>query len=220
MIADSLEVEDTIRGTTPIGLIEKLDRVSNLNVVLSFWGTTVNPSNNFYLIDELRNFEETLDENDNVLTVTSKIKTFFEDLAVLDHDDEIGFHICGYIDETAHIHHVHNITSCRNNEFKNEDSKQEFSGRPRFLEYPILFNGDNKIPNLIINLIGRFNDRIRYEEFNNEQAKSFLIFLMDTAIKLQRYSSTSLTLGNLIDYPLRFCEITNENIRLEIIRNS
>jgi len=119
----------------------------------------------------------------------------------------------------AHVHHVHHIRSFGNNEFRNEDSKQEFCGRPRFLEYPILFNGDNKIPNLIINLIGPFNDQIRYRDFNNEQAKNFLVFLMDTAIKLQRFSSRSLTLGNLIDYPLRFCEITNDNIRLEIVSN-
>ena len=32
MIADSLEVEDTIRGVSPIGLIDKLDRVDNLIV--------------------------------------------------------------------------------------------------------------------------------------------------------------------------------------------
>ncbi len=220
MIADSLEVEDTIRGVTPIGKIDKLDRVDNIDVVLSFWGTIANPTNNFVLIDELRNFEETLEENDNVLTVSEKIKTYFEELAVLDHEDNLGFHICGYIDNKPHIHHVHHIPSFRNNEFNNEDSKREFCGRPRFLSYPILFNGDNKIPNLIVNLIGRFNDRIRYGDFDNEKAKNFLIFLMDTAIKLQRYSSSSLTLGNLIDYPLRFCEITSENIRLEIIRNS
>ncbi len=220
MIADSLEVEDTIGGVKPVGTIDKLDRVENLDVVLSFWGTIANPTKNFELMDELRNFEEILEENDNVLTVAAKIKDYFENLAILDENDYLGFHICGYIDDTPYIHHVHHIPSFRNNEFNNEDSKQEFCGESRVLEYPILFNGDNKIPNLIVNLIVPFNDQIRYWDFNNEKAKNFLIFLMDTAIKLQKYSSRSLTLGNLIDYPLRFCEITSKNIRLEIIKNS
>lgn len=40
MIADGLEVEAIDGRVTPDGTIEKLDRVDNLNVVLSFWGKT------------------------------------------------------------------------------------------------------------------------------------------------------------------------------------
>ena len=77
---------------------------------------------------------------------------------------------------------------------------------------------DNKIPNLIINLIGVVKDRIKYEDFNSDQAEEFLIFLMETAIRLQNFSSNSLTSGILIDYPLRFCAINKENIKMKEIR--
>lgn len=218
MIADSLEVEYIEGGVTNAGRIEKLDRVANINVVLSFWGTIENPTNNFKLIDELRHFETTLTEDDNVLTVSEKIKNYFEKLAILDDDDNLGFHICGYIGDKAHVHHVHHINEFESNHFKNEDSKQEYRGGERFIEYPILFNGDNRIPNLFVNLIGIFNDQIIFKEFNKEQAKDFLIFLMETAIKIQDYSRRSLNFGNLIGYPLRYCEITEDNIRLEEIQ--
>ncbi len=218
MIADGLEVEDIGERVSPVGRIEKLDRVSNLDIVLSFWGTTENSSKNFNLLDELRNFEKELEDNDNVLTVSEKLKDYFEGLDILEDHDNLGFHICGYIGDKAHIHHVHHINSFEINQFKNEDSKQEFHGAVRYIDHPILFNGDNKIPNLIINLIGVFKDRIKYEDFSSDQAEEFLIFLMETAIRLQNFSSNSLTSGILIDYPLRFCAINKENIRMKEIR--
>ena len=218
MIADGLEVEDIEKGVIFKGKIEKLDRVANLNVVLSFWGTTVNPANGFNLIDELRKFEETLEEDDNVLIASEKIKKYFEELAILDENDNLGFHVCGYIGDEAHIHHVHHIVGFENNHFKNEDSKQEFHSRRRIIEYPILFNGENIIPNLFVNLLTLLNDKIDYTEFNRDKAKEFLIFLIKTAIKLQDFSLNSLTFGTLIGYPLRFCEITMEGIRIEIIQ--
>jgi len=219
MISDSLEVEDIGRRVTPVKKIEKLDRVGILNVVLSFWGTTENPSKSFSLIEELQKFEKELDNKDNIIRVSKKLKVYFEELNILDDEDELGFHVCGYIGEEGHIHHVHHIRSLRKNIFINEDSKREFQGQPRYIEHPILFNGDNKIPNLLVNLIRYLNDSIIYEDFNREQAKEFLIFLMETAIKLQDFSKSSLTLGNLIDYPLRFCEIEKDSIRIEIINS-
>ena len=218
MIADSLEVEDIGERVSRVGIIDKLDRVINLDIVLSFWGTTENSSKNFILVDELRKFEKELEDDDNVLTISEKLKDYFEELDVLEDHDNLGFHICGYIGDKAHIHHVHHISSFEKNQFKNEDSKQEFHGAVRYIEYPILFNGDNKIPNLIINLIGVFNDRIKYEDFSSDQAEKFLIFLMETAIRLQNFSSNSLTSGILIDYPLKFCAINTEDIRMKEIR--
>ena len=218
MIADGLEVEDIGERVTPVGTIEKLDRVHNLDVALSFWGTTENSSKNFNLLDELRNFENELEGDDNILTVSKKIKDYFEELDILEDHDNLGFHICGYIGDIAHIHHVHHISSFERNRFRNEDSKQEFHTVVRYIDYPILFNGDNKIPNLIINLIGVFEDRIKYEDFSGEQAEEFLIFLMETAIHLQNFSSNSLTSGILIDYPLRFCVMNKDNIRMKVIR--
>lgn len=218
MMADGLEVEDIGERVTPVGPIEKLDRVKNLDVVLSFWGTTENSSKKFKLLDELKNFEKELEDSDDVLTVSEKIKEYFEELDVLEDQDNLGFHICGYINDIAHIHHVHHISSFEKNRFKNEDSKQEFQSRVRYIDHPILFNGDNKIPNLIINLIGVFEDRIKYEDFSSDQAEEFLIFLMETAIQLQKFSSNSLTSGILIDYPLRFCSMNKDDIRLKVIR--
>ena len=49
MIADSLEVEDINGRVTRARKIDKLDRVKNLDVILSFWGTTENPTKNFNL---------------------------------------------------------------------------------------------------------------------------------------------------------------------------
>ena len=219
MIADSLEVEDINGRVTPAGKIDKLDRVNNLDVILSFWGTLTNPTKNFNLIEELKKFEANLINDDNVLTVASKIKNYFEKLDILDDDDNLGFHICGYVGVEAYIHHVHHISRFRKSQFKNEDSKREFRDSPRYIGHPILFNGDNKIPNLFINLLGYLHDRVVYADFDRQQAKEFLIFLMDTAIRLQRFSNNSLTSGILIDYPLRFCEINEENIYIEKIQN-
>ncbi len=97
MIADGLEVEDIGERVTPVGTIEKLDRVRNLDVVLSFWGTTENSSKNFNLLDELRNFENELEEDDNVLTVSEKNKDYFEELNILEDHDNLGFHITFFI---------------------------------------------------------------------------------------------------------------------------
>ncbi|MHA2336144.1 MAG: hypothetical protein ACXACX_02525 [Candidatus Hodarchaeales archaeon] len=216
MIADGLEVRNIGGGVIRAGEIEKLDRVTSLNVALSFWGTTGILSNNFSLIDELRRFENTLNEDDNVVTVSEKIKNYFEELAILNDDDNLGFHVCGYIGDETYVHHIHHVRGFESNHFRNEDSKREFQGRERFNEYPILFNGDNVIPNLFINLLTVFNDQIVFQEFHRRQAKRFLIYLMETAIKFQKFSFTSLNFGNLIGYPLRFCEITKDNIRLEI----
>ena len=170
MIADSLEVEDIIGGVIPAKKIKKLDRVANLNVVLSFWGTTENSVNNFNLIDELEHFE--------TITVSKKIKNYFEELAILDEDDNLGFHVCGFIGEKAYVHHVHHIIGFEENYFRNEDSTKEFHGGERFIEYPILFNGENIIPNLFVNLIRLFNDQIIFSEFSRKQSKKFLIFLI------------------------------------------
>ena len=219
MIADSLEVEDIKGGVSPVKTIEKLDRIAYLNVVLSFWGTIKNKVKDFNLIEELGHFKDNLKEDDNALTISEKIKKYFEKLAILDDDDNLGFHICGYIGKKAYIHHVHHIIGFEKNSFKNEDSTQEYQGRERFIEYPILFNGENKIPNLFVNMIKIFNDQIVYKEFTREQAKDFLIFLMETAIKLQNFSDNSLYFGKLIGYPLRFCEITTDNIYIEEIKN-
>lgn len=57
-----------------------------------------------------------------------------------------------------------------------------------------------------------------FKEFSRKQAKDFLTFLMETAIKLQDFSLKSLNFGKLIGYPLRFCEITKDNIRIEEIQ--
>jgi len=126
MIADGLEVEDIGGRVTPVGPIEKLNRVNHLDVVLSFWGTTEKSSKNFNLLDELNNFENELEDDDNVLTVSEKLKDYFEELDILEDQDNLGFHICGYIGDNAHIHHVHNISSFERNRFRNEVSKQEF----------------------------------------------------------------------------------------------
>lgn len=110
------------------------------------------------------------------------------------------------------------LLDLKKNRFKNEDSAQELHGKKRFIKYPILFNGDNVIPNLFVNFMGLFNDQIVFTEFNSKQAKEFLIFLMETAIKLQYFSHKSLKFGKVIGYPLRFCEITKDNIRIEKIQ--
>lgn len=117
MIEDSLEVEYTEGGIIDAGRIEKLDKVANINVALSFWGISENPTNHFNLIDELRHFENTLTEDDNVLTVSEKIKNYFEELANLDEDDNLGFHLCGCIGDKAYVHHVHHIVGFEKKSF-------------------------------------------------------------------------------------------------------
>lgn len=217
MIADSLEVGDNGNHFFTIGNIEKLSRIKGFNVVLSFWGTIEISTKNFSLINELNKFESTLTNNENVDTISEKIKDYFENLNILDETDSLGFHICGYVNGKPQIHHVHHIPNFYHNKFINEDSTHEYGGQPRELDYPILFNGDNKIPNLIINLIKITGTSVNYKEFSNEQSKKFLIFLMDTAIRLQIFSSDSLQYGELLSYPLLFSELTENNVYIERI---
>ena len=92
MIADSLEVRNVGNGVRRVGDIEKFDRVANPDVVLSFWGTVAIPEKDFQLEVELGKFEDSLNEKDDVLTVSEKLKDYFEDLAILDENDNLGFH--------------------------------------------------------------------------------------------------------------------------------
>lgn len=217
MIADSLEVEEVNGKDEPSRIIDKIKKFKEINVILSFWGTTKNLSNNFDLIKSLNEFEKRLNDADNVLTVSNKIKIFFEELKVLENDDNLGFHICGYIGDEGHFHHVHHTTNLDKNQFINEDCKKEYNRQKKYLEYPIIFNGDNIIPNIFINIISYFNDKIEYKTFDSKKAREFLLFLMDTAIKLQNFSSRSLTFGKLIDYPFLFYEIYKNEIKNEKI---
>lgn len=75
-----------------------------------------------------------------------------------------------------------------------------------------MFNGDNKVPHLFVNGLQPLADSIEYHKLSEEDAKGFLIFLMDTAIRLQQFSNDSRTRGKLIDYPLMYCKVTGENV--------
>lgn len=55
-----------------------------------------------------------------------------------------------------------------------------------------------------------FRDNIDYKNFEKERAKEFLKFIMEIAIKLQKFSGYSRKLGILIDYPLLLCEIKDD----------
>lgn len=221
MIADSLITEDYKGRNIPSDKMEKIYSFEDNNVLLGFWGTTKNDTKNYDLMEELDSFKNSINEDDSILTIAEKLKNYFKDLKVLENDDELGFHLCGYIDNIQYFHHIFHSKSLKSNDFINEDCKREYHygyrTLVRNLEYPIIFNGDNKIPNILINLLRTFGDKIDYQNFEKERAKEFLKFMMVIAIKLQEFSDYSVRLGKLIDYPLLLCEIKDGEIVKERI---
>lgn len=214
MIADSLITEDYKGKNIKANTMEKIYSFNDNKVLLGFWGITKNTAKNYDLIDVLDSFQEDISKEDNVLTIAEKLKNLFKDLKVLENDDELGFHLCGYLENTQHHHHVFHSVSLNNNDFINEDCKKEYHvGYKTYLgdlEFPIIFNGDNKIPNMIINILRAFKDKIDYQNFQRARAKEFLKFMIEIAIKLQEFSSYSGEFGKLIDYPLLLCEIKDD----------
>lgn len=213
MIADSLITEDYKGMNIRADTMEKIYSFDDNIVLLGFWGTTKNIAKNYDLKNVLDSFQKVINKEDNILTIAEKLKNLFKDLKVLENDDELGFHLCGYIENIQYLHHVFHSLSLNNNDFINEDCKREYhrgyQTDLRDLEFPIIFNGDNKIPNIFINLLRAFGDIIDYKNFERERAKEFLKFMMEIAIKLQKFSNYSGEFGKLIDYPLFLYEIKN-----------
>ena len=231
MIADSLIVRDNNGLNVADTNMEKIIVFEEPKVSLSFWGTICNPNVNFDLSKELEEIKGEFTQNDTPITISKKLKSHFEKSKFMEYDDQLGFHVCGYANGTPYLHHVFHETWLGDNEFIDENAKSEFhqplanqSGKVcsfqrvyKDNEFPMLFNGDNKIPNLIINGIRFFQDKVDYPNFDKNKAKEFLIFLMATAIKLQEYSEISSNCGKLIGYPLMLCHLSPTKITKEFI---
>ena len=231
MIADSLIVKDNYDTNIAEKNTEKIIVLEEPKVCLSFWGTVGNPKINFDLDTELEKIKKLVTKDDTIISISKKLKKHFENSKFMEDDDQLGFHVSGYDNENSHLHHVFHELWLNDNEFINEDSKAEFH-RPLFNqqgsscgfqrvknnnEFPMLFNGDNKIPNLIINGIRFFQDKVDFSNFDKNKSKEFLIFLMNTAIELQKYSEISSSSGKLINYPLMLCHISPTQITKEFI---
>ena len=214
------------------GTIKKTISLNN-KCVSSFWGLL--KKDGFDLMQELNNFKNKITDSDDVHTISEKLKTHFEGLKILDSDDELGFHLAGYVGNEPALKHVFHVVWLKENQFLNEYSNYESHSplsnneqqvvigyqKNKFkLEFPILFNGENSLPNIIINGIMLYRDRINYFDFSEAEAKNFLILMINTAINLQQFREHFQEReGTLISYPLTFVKIKPNNIINEEILN-
>ena len=221
MITDSLMVDyyspDTTNSNSPI---EKTKVFQKQKILLSLWGTT--GGDDFNLFKELEKIEEKLSDTDGIDSVSEKIKIHFEKIKVLDSEDELGFHLAGYSNNHVRLNHVFHTQWLKQNQFINEDCTREchaavssdpsaqiigFKRTAINNTYPILFNGDNKIPNLLLNGFRAYGERLNYPQFDEKSAKEFLILMMDTAINMQVYSQKK----GIIGYPLMLSKISQQD---------
>lgn len=216
-IADSLITNQSLKKSRNVEKIVKL----NDNCWLSYWGTVSN--SNFKWEESLKEFKKQIKNEESVNSISEKIKEFFEFEKFLNEKEELGFHVLGYENDTLKLRHIfHTKFIEEDNLFINEDTHKEFhnpltpegGGYQKWYHnkiYPMLFNGDYRLPNLIMNGLNVFKDSVRYENFDKDKSERFLIFLMKTAIELQNYSAAN-TKGSLVDYPLMLNAITKTRI--------
>ncbi len=172
------------------------------NAGITFWGLFKNSEKDFDLDKELTIFQSKIKDNDNVHIISEKLKTHFESLNKLGGEYRLGFHVAGYFDDKPVLKHIFHETWLKKDEFINEDCTLEYHqrvstdpnikiiGYKRFEkkdDFPILFNGDNSLPNIILNGIQIYKDYINYWDFSETDAVDFLKFLMSTAINIQKF---------------------------------
>jgi len=232
MIADSLIIDDYGRRYEPTSYIEKIIIFEDNNIALSFWGTIKNGATNFDMQSELIEFKKKVSKEDNIFTISEKLKSHLEALKPLDSEDELGFHLAGYYDDKPILKHLFHTLWLKQNQFIDETSNYEyyqplsndkntiiigFKRIKREQQFPMLFNGENSIPNLIVNGILAYKDSIKYEDFDKEEAKKFMLLIMNTAIRLQDFRKHFKDNGKLMDYPLTFCGVYRDKVDIEYI---
>ena len=198
--------------------------ILNEHVALSFWGTYKFNENDTIttLIEE---FKKKINQTDKIERVSEELQKFWQNKELLDYEDQIGFHLIGYDSEDKPcLKHVFHDIWLQKNQFINEDSRFEYHqgfanekegvhqlGYRKIAinkQFPILFNGENSLPNLIINGVGIYQDSINYWEFSEKEAREFLANILDWAIKLSKFRNYFKEKKNgIVDYPLTFCKI-------------
>jgi len=214
------------------GEIQKIIKLNN-KVVLSFWGS-YELKGNKNVTDLISDFKRKISNGEGIEIISEKLKNFLENQNLLEFDDELGFHLVGYdIDNKPCLKHVFHTEWLQQNKFIDEDSRfsyhlplstdknihmigyKEISINNPF---PILFNGENSLPNLIINGVKLYQDSIDYEEFDKTEAKDFLKNILDWAIELEKFRKHFKEWrGIIIGYPLDFCSIQPDEIIIEEI---
>lgn len=223
MIADSLVIDENEHGQRKAMFnIEKIKVLKESKTAFSFWGTVENDQTGFSLSNELEKLNPQLENFKQFYEVTPELARHFEKIKLLDADDRLGFHVATFMHGVPELHHVFHETFLQRNQFLNEDSTKEthigltktlgFKKISINLPYPMLFNGDNRVPNLFMNNLQWLESSIEYHKLNETEAGYFLKFLMDTAINLQTFSKEYRELGKLIDYPLMYCKLTKEGV--------
>jgi len=223
MISDSLIcIQDENGNSSARANKEKSFILKNSKVGISFWGTVDN-NRGFNLHDEMPKIKERLEMYNSPEQVAAELTRILQEDYDFGQDDVMGFHVAGYDNKKSiEVWHVFHESFLEKKKFIKENCLyQHHQGMPpgqlgyysisRFLPYPILFNGDTKLFNLIINGLRTFGDFVPYQDFNNSQSRDFLIFLMDTAINLQSYAMGYVR-GHLIKYPLMFLEIIPDGV--------
>ena len=199
----------------------------NRHVILVFWGWTGNEKPSELRV-KLEKFKQSVKENDSATEVAKMLRVFCSREIQLCREDPLGFHVFGIENEQYILHHVFFDHTSKNGRFIDENSLEEFHQFThlgfiriaRLTDYPIIFNGDNKLVNLIINGLQSLGDVVPYYDFEPWESKNFLKFLMETAIDLQRFSENSREDGPLIGYPLNLWELVSRSLPFKSIIHS
>jgi hypothetical protein len=203
---------------------ENIQKVIQINkyVFLSFWGDI--EFGEFKLLDKIKEFKTVIQVTDSVSVVAEKLKIFLQNLKIWTCETQLGLHLTGYENNRPVLRHVFHETWLPDNFFINEDCRFEYHDPVNkdpsiFLQgfkkiskidpYPILFNGENSVPNLVINGMAMYKDKIDYSKFSRDNAKEFMLAVMRFAIKLQDFRDYFIKeLKNvIIGFPINFCEI-------------
>ncbi len=208
----------------------------NDKVVLSFWGTyELRIGENVKKL--LSDFKKQIQDGEKIEVISEKLKKFLENKNLLDFDDELGFHLIGYdLENKPCLKHVFHTKWLQQNQFINEDSRFNYHEPLTKNEgvhavghklisidnpFPVLFNGENSLPNLIINGMKLYQDSICYWDFKENESKEFLLNILDWAIKLEKFRKHFKDMKNsIINYPLDFCSVKLSEIKIDEIKKN
>jgi len=138
--------------------VKKIYEFRGLNVGLSYWGKAGFQDRT--ILQLLEEFErQSSRKSDDVDALAFKLTQYFQTISPkIAIGDRMGFHIAGYVENAPKLRHVFHESWHNAGEFTNEDCHVEYHIYPgnkvsykERKDYPVLFNGDNLIANMLFN---------------------------------------------------------------------
>ncbi len=153
--------------------------------------------------------------------ITQNLTNFFEIIASGVYIS-MGMHLAGYKDKTPKLHHIFHEGWYGKGQFTNEDCHKEYhfpSGDKvlykDYNKYPILFNGDNLIANVLLNYIPRIQGCMIFpEQLKLDDCTNLAEMIISTSINRLNYYFSPLMKHNKIPktiaYPIYITTINQE----------